>query len=216
MGQKVNPIGFRLGVLKYWDSVWFADRTDYRKQLVEDFKIRKFITGRLDHAAVSKVEIRRTVGNKVKVNIFSARPGIIIGRKGAEIDKLSKQIKKLIGKDAEVKISEVKKPDMDANLVAQKIGSQFLRRIAFRRVMKNAVYKTMREGALGIKVQVSGRLGGSEMARVEWSRDGRVPLQTIRADIDYGFSEAKTKYGVIGIKVWIYKGDILDYQKFAF
>ena len=216
MGQKVNPTGFRLGTLRYWESIWYAGRNQYHKQLVEDFRIREYLLKKLENAAVSKVEIKRVLDDKVTVNIHSARPGLIIGRKGAEIDRLSSDLTAKFGKKAEVKIVEIKKADLDSNLVAQKIASQFLRRIAFRRVMKSAVYKTLRDGALGIKIQVSGRLAGAEMARVEWVREGRVPLQTIRADIDYGFAEGRTKYGIIGIKVWIYKGDKLDYEKFAF
>ncbi len=222
MGQKVNPIGFRLGILKYWDSVWYADKKKYKEQLIEDFKIRNYITKKLQHAAVSKVEIRRESAERIKVVIHTARPGLVIGRKGTEIDKLTDEVFMLVNKNSkqekkvDISIQEIKNPDLDANLVAQKIAAQFLRRIAFRRVMKQAAAKTMREGAEGVKIQVAGRLGGAEMARTEWIRLGRVPLQTIRADIDYGFAEAKTKYGVIGIKVWIYKGEVLEYEKFAF
>lgn len=216
MGQKVNPIGFRLGNLKQWESIWFADKRNYSQQLIEDFKIRTYLEKRLQQAAVSKIEINRVAGNKIRIVIFTARPGIVIGRKGSEIDKLSQEIEKISGKKITIRIREVKQPDMDANLVAQKIAAQFLRRIAFRRVLKGALFKTMKEGALGVKIHVAGRLGGAEIARREWVHDGCVPLHTIRADIDYGFAESFTKYGTIGVKVWIYKGEVLDYQKFAF
>jgi len=216
VGQKVHPIGFRLGNLRHWESIWFADRRNYGNQLVEDLNIRKYLEKRLEHAAVSKIEINRVAGNKIRVVIFTARPGIVIGRKGSEIDQLTKELESLSNKKVTIKIREIKKPDLDANLVAQKIAAQFLRRIAFRRVLKGSLFKCRKEGAQGVKIHVAGRLGGTEIARREWVHDGSVPLHTIRADVDYGFAESFTKYGTIGVKVWIYKGDVLDYEKFAF
>lgn len=207
MGQKTHPIGIRLGIIKTWDSRWFAKR-NYKEMLFEDITIQRFVKATLSHAGVPKVEIERT-GDKVKVIINTARPGIIIGKKGAEVDKLKKELEKLTGKELSIDIKEIRKPEIDAQLVAENIALQLEKRIAFRRAMKKAVSSAMRFGAQGIKVACGGRLAGAEIARSEWYREGRVPLHTFRSDIDYGVTEAKTTYGRIGIKVWIYKGDIL-------
>ena len=207
MGQKTHPIGIRLGIIKTWNSKWFAKK-DYKELLHEDLMIQKHIKENLYHAGVPKVEIERT-GKKIKIAIHTARPGIIIGKKGAEVEKLKKALVKLTGKDLSIDIKEVRKPELDAQLVSENIALQLEKRIAFRRAMKKSVASTMRFGALGIKVACSGRLAGAEIARDEWYREGRVPLHTFRSDIDYGTAEAKTTYGRIGVKVWIYKGDIL-------
>jgi small subunit ribosomal protein S3 len=208
LGQKVNPIGLRLGIVKTWDSRWYADK-DYAKLVHEDRKIREFVKKKLYHAGISKVLIERT-GNKLRVNINSARPGLVIGKKGAEIDALKNEIKRFTSKEVFVNINEIRKAEVDAQLVAENVALQLERRIAHRRAMKKAVGSAMKLGAQGIKIFCAGRLGGHEMARREWYREGRVPLHTLRADIDYGFTEAKTTYGIIGIKVWIFKGEILD------
>jgi len=207
MGQKVHPRGFRLGVIEHSDSKWFA-RRDYRELLHEDLKLRKFLKERLYHAGISKVEIERAA-NKAKINIFTARPGIVIGKKGAEIEKLKSELGKLTQKETFINIHEVRRPDLDAQLVAENVALQLERRVAFRRAMKEAVSRGMRMGAQGIKVHCSGRIGGAEIARSEWYREGRVPLHTLRADISYGLAEAKTTYGVIGVKVWVFRGEIL-------
>ncbi|GBE03527.1 30S ribosomal protein S3 [bacterium BMS3Abin09] len=207
MGQKTHPTGIRLGIIKTWNSKWFA-RKNYKELLHEDLMIQKHIKENLFHAGISKVEIERT-GQKIKASIHTARPGIIIGKKGAEVEKLKKTLEKLTGKELSIDIKEVRKPELDAQLVAENIALQLEKRIAFRRAMKKSVASTMRFGALGIKVACSGRLAGAEIARDEWYREGRVPLHTFRSDIDYGTAEAKTTYGRIGVKVWIYKGDIL-------
>ena len=207
MGQKVHPIGFRLGFTKFWGSRWYAER-DYPALLHEDIKIRKVVKEKLSHAGVSKIEIERSA-QTAKINIFTAKPGIIIGRKGAEVDKLKKDLATLTGKQIFINIMEVKKPEIEAQLVAENIAMQLIKRIAFRRAMKKSVVTALRFGAQGIKIRCSGRLAGAEIARAEWYKEGRVPLHTLRADIDYGFAEAKTTYGQIGIKVWIYKGEIL-------
>ena len=207
MGQKTHPIGIRLGIIKTWNSKWFA-RKDYKEFLHEDLMIQKYIKANLYNAGVPKIEIERT-GKKIKAAIHTARPGIIIGKKGAEVEKLKKALEKLTGKVLSIDIKEVRKPELDAQLVAENIALQLEKRIAFRRAMKKSVASTMRFGALGIKVACSGRLAGAEIARDEWYREGRVPLHTFRSDIDYGTAEAKTTYGRIGVKVWIYKGDIL-------
>ncbi|MHB8482589.1 MAG: 30S ribosomal protein S3 [Nitrospiria bacterium] len=207
MGQKVHPVGFRLGYIKTWSSKWYADK-DYAKLLHEDLKIRKIVKKKLFHAGVSRIEIDRSA-NQVKINIFTARPGIIIGRKGAEVDKLKVELEAIAKKQVYINIKEIKKPELDSQLVAESIALQLEKRIAYRRAMKKSVTTALRLGALGIKISCAGRLAGSEIARTEWYREGRVPLHTLRADIDYGFSEAKTTYGQIGVKVWIYKGDIL-------
>ncbi len=207
MGHKVNPIGFRLGVIKTWDSKWFAT-ADYSKLLHEDIKLREYLKKRLFHAGISKIELERA-SNKVKVNIFAARPGIIIGKKGSEVESLKKELSKLTDKEIFLNIQEVRKPEIDAQLVAESVALQLERRVAFRRAMKKSVTQALKFGAQGIKITSSGRLGGAEIARTEWYREGRVPLHTLRADIDYGFAEAKTTYGIIGIKVLIFKGEIL-------
>lgn len=208
MGQKTHPIGIRLGIIKTWDSRWYA-RKDYTEMLHEDLAVQKYIKTNLSHAGVPKVEIERT-GQKIKATIHTARPGIIIGKKGAEVEKLKKALEKLTDKEMSIDIKEIRKPELDAQLVAENIAMQLEKRIAFRRAMKKAVQSSMRFGAQGIKVACSGRLAGAEIARDEWYREGRVPLHTFRSDIDYGVAEAKTTYGRIGVKVWIYKGDILQ------
>jgi small subunit ribosomal protein S3 len=208
LGQKVHPVGFRLGIVKSWDSRWYAKK-EYASLIHEDLKIRKFVKKKLFHAGISKVEIERT-GNKLRVNINSARPGLVIGKKGAEIDALKKEINNLTNKEVFVNINEIRKAEIDAQLVAENVALQLERRIAHRRAMKKAVTSAMKLGAKGVKIFCAGRLGGHEMARREWYREGRVPLHTLRADIDYGFTEAKTTYGIIGVKVWIFKGEILE------
>jgi small subunit ribosomal protein S3 len=211
MGQKVHPIGFRLGVIKTWDSRWFSQK-NYAALLHEDLKIRKIVKERLMHAGVSKIEIERA-GQKAKINIHTARPGIIIGKKGAEVDKLKKDLETMTGKQMYINIQEIRRPELDAQLVAENIALQLERRIAFRRAMKKSVTSALRLGAQGIKIMCAGRLAGGEIARTEWYREGRVPLHTLRADIQYGFFEAKTTMGQIGVKVWIYRGDVLQVPK---
>jgi len=212
MGQKVNPYGFRLGITTDWKSRWFATREEYARFVVEDWKIRSYIMERLPHAAISRIEVERT-RDRIRIEIHTARPGIVIGRKGSEADQLRKTLTALTGdSQIQLNIQEIKQPEFDAALIAQGIADQLVGRVAFRRAMKRAVQNAQKAGALGIRVQCSGRLGGSEMARTEWYREGRVPLHTLRADIDYGFREAHTTYGRIGIKVWIYKGEILPYK----
>lgn len=211
MGHKTHPKGFRVGVIENWDSRWFATR-DYAELLHEDIRVRRFLKKRLYHAGVAKVEIERAAG-KAKVNIHTARPGIVIGKKGAEIDKLKAELTKLMKREAYINIIEVRRPDIDAQLVAENVALQLERRVAFRRAMKEAVARAMRMGAQGVRVQSSGRLGGAEIARREWYREGRVPLHTLRADISYGFAEAKTTYGVIGIKAWVMRGDVLTREE---
>lgn len=208
MGQKVNPIGFRLGVIKTWDSKWYAE-ADYAKNLHEDLKIRQFLKKRLYNAGISKVEIERAA-NKTKINIHAARPGLIIGKKGAEVDLLKKDLAKITSREVFININEVRKPETDAQLVAENVALQLERRIAFRRAMKKSVSSSLKFGAKGIRITCSGRLGGAEMSRTEWYREGRVPLHTLRADIDFGFAEAKTTYGIIGVKVLIFKGEVLS------
>ncbi len=207
MGQKVHPVGLRLGIIKTWDSRWFSQK-NYSTLLHEDIKIRKIVKERLMHAGVSKIEIERA-GQKAKINIHTARPGIIIGKKGAEVDKLKKDLEAMTGKQMYINIQEIRRPELDAQLVAENIALQLERRIAFRRAMKKAVTSALRLGALGIKITCAGRLAGAEIARTEWYREGRVPLHTLRADIQYGFFEAKTTMGQIGVKVLIYRGDVL-------
>ncbi len=207
MGQKTHPIGIRLGIIKTWNSRWFAKK-NYTEMLHEDLSVQKYIKANLSHAGVPKVEIERT-GQKMKATIHTARPGIIIGKKGAEVEKLKKALEKMTGKEMSIDIKEIRKPELDAQLVAENIAMQLEKRIMFRRAMKKAVQSSVRFGAQGIKIMCGGRLGGAEIARSEWYREGRVPLHTFRSDIDYGVAEAKTTYGRIGIKVWIYKGDIL-------
>jgi small subunit ribosomal protein S3 len=207
LGQKVHPVGFRLGITKTWDSRWYSDK-DYRSLVLEDYKIRKYLKEKLFQAGISKVEIERAAG-KARVRIYTARPGIVIGKKGAEIEKLKQDLQKRLNREVILDIQEVRKPEIDAQLVAENIAMQLVRRVAFRRAMKKAVSSALRFGAQGIKIACAGRLGGAELARREWYREGRVPLQTLRADIDYGFAEAFTTYGAIGVKVTIFKGEIL-------
>ena len=207
MGQKVNPHGLRVGVIKDWDSKWYADE-QFSDYLVEDYNIRKFLKKKLYSAGVSKIEIERTA-DRVKVVLYTAKPGVVIGRGGAEIEVTKKELSKLTGKKVLVDIKEIKKPDKDAQLVAENIALQLENRVSFRRAMKSCMSRTMKSGALGIKTACSGRLGGADMARTEFYSEGTIPLQTLRADIDYGFAEADTTYGKVGIKVWIYKGEVL-------
>jgi small subunit ribosomal protein S3 len=211
LGQKVHPIGFRLGINRTWDSRWFAGK-QYSKYVIEDYNIRKFLRERVSQAGVSKIEIERAA-NKVRVRIHTARPGIIIGKKGAEIEKVKKDLERKIMREVIIDIQEVRKAEVEAQLVAENVALQLVRRVAFRRAMKKSVSSALRFGAQGIKIACSGRLGGAEMARREWYREGRVPLHTIRADIDYGFAEARTTYGIIGVKVVIFKGEILPDKK---
>lgn len=211
MGQKVHPIGFRLGVYRDWDSRWFAGK-EYSNFVLEDFNIRKFLKKRLAQAGVSRIELERAA-NKIRIRIHTARPGIVIGKKGSEIENLKRELEKKIGREVLIDIQEVRKPEVDAQLVAENVALQLVRRVAFRRAMKKAVSSAQRFGGLGIKIACAGRLGGAEMARREWYREGRVPLHTLRADIDYGFAEAFTTYGVIGVKVTIFKGEILPERK---
>ena len=208
MGQKVNPHGLRVGVIKDWSSNWYADKKSFSDNLVEDYKIREYLKKELYQAGVSKLKIERT-RKKIKVTIYTAKPGIVIGRGGEGIEALKKKIERLTTKTVLVNVEEVRKPDLDAQLVAENIAFQLERRITFRRAMKGAIQRTMKEGAKGIKTQVSGRLGGADMARSEGYSEGTIPLQTLRADIDYGFAEANTTYGKIGVKVWLYKGEVL-------
>jgi small subunit ribosomal protein S3 len=211
VGQKVHPKGFRLNVIEQWDSRWFAGR-EYADMLHEDVKIRNFLKARLYHAGVSRIEIERAA-NKAKINIHTARPGIVIGKKGAEIEKLKQELGKLTARECFVNIHEVRRPDVEAQLVGENVALQLERRVAFRRAMKEAVARAMRMGAQGIRIQCSGRLGGSEIARREWYREGRVPLHTLRADVNYGFAEARCSYGVIGVRVWIFRGEVLTKQE---
>ncbi len=208
MGQKVNPISIRLGIVKTWESRWYADK-NYSDFVLQDYKLRKYLKKRLDHAGLSKVEIERS-SKRIRIRIFTARPGIVIGKKGSEIANLKKDLQKLTSQEIIIDIQEVKRPEIDAQLVAENVALQLQRRVAFRRAMKRCVSSSMRFGAQGIKITCAGRLGGAEMARTEWYREGRVPLHTLRADIDYGFHEALTTYGIIGVKVLIFKGEILS------
>lgn len=208
MGHKVHPTGIRLGIVKPWSSTWFANTQEFADNLYGDYKVREFLRKRLANASVSQINIERQT-KSIRVTIYTARPGIVIGKKGEDVEKLRNEIAKIAGVPAQVNIAEVRKPELDAKLVADNIASQLERRVMFRRAMKRAVQNAMRQGAQGIKVEVSGRLGGAEIARSEWYREGRVPLHTLRADIDYDASEAHTTYGIIGVKVWIFKGEIL-------
>ena len=209
MGHKVNPIGFRLGVSKDWNSKWFANKREFAGYLAADLKVRELLKEKLAQAGISKIQIERPA-KTARVTIHTARPGVVIGKKGEDIEKLRKEVSTVMGVPAHINVSEVRKPELDAQLVAESIAQQLERRIMFRRAMKRSVQNAMRLGALGIKVNVGGRLNGAEIARSEWAREGRVPLHTLRADIDYGLAEAKTTYGIIGVKVWIYKGEIFD------
>ena len=213
MGQKVNPIGLRLGINRTWDSRWYAD-SEYANFLHEDLEIRKFLNKRLSAAGISKIVIERPA-KRARITIHSARPGVIIGKKGADIEKLRLQLGKITGSEVALNIMEIRKPEIDAKLVADSIAQQLERRVSFRRAMKRSVQNAMRLGGLGIRINCAGRLGGAEIARTEWYREGRVPLHTLRADVDYGTSEALTTYGIIGIKVWIYKGEILAHDPSA-
>jgi small subunit ribosomal protein S3 len=208
LGQKVHPHGFRLGITRTWDSRWFSNK-DYGSFLIEDLKLRDFIKKRLPQASIARIEIERAAG-KIRVVIHTARPGIVIGPKGSEIEKLRRELLKISDKDVIVDVKEIRKPEIDAQLVAENVAQQLERRIAFRRAMKKAVSSSLKSGAKGIRIATAGRLGGAEMARREWYREGRVPLHTLRADIDYGFAEARTTYGIIGIKVWVFKGEIIS------
>jgi small subunit ribosomal protein S3 len=211
VGQKVHPKGFRLGITENWDSRWFAKR-EYPELLHEDIKIRNFLKKRLYHAGVSKIDIERAA-NKAKINIHTARPGIVIGKKGAEIEKLKQELARLTRKETFINIHEVRRPDVDAQLVSENVALQLERRVAFRRAMKEALARAMRMGAQGVRIQSAGRLGGSEIARTEWYREGRVPLHTLRADVNYGFAEARTTHGIIGVRVWIFRGEVLSRQE---
>ncbi|QCO71058.1 30S ribosomal protein S3 [Buchnera aphidicola] len=208
MGQKVHPNGMRLGIIKKWNSVWFANTKDFADHLDSDYKVRQFLMKKLDKASISRIIIERPA-KSIRVTIYTARPGIVIGKKGEDVEKLRVAIAKITGVPVQINISEIRKPELDAKLVSDSITSQLERRVMFRRAMKRSVQNAMRQGAKGIKVEVSGRLGGAEIARREWYREGRVPLHTLRANIDYSISEAHTTYGVIGVKVWIFKGEIL-------
>ena len=211
MGQKVNPISLRLGIVKTWESRWFAGKK-YADYIFEDYQIRTFIKDKLKHAGVSKIEIERST-RRVRLRIFTARPGIVIGKKGSEIEKLKKELEGRVSQEVLIDIQEIRKPEVDAQLVAENVAMQIERRVAFRRAMKRGVSSAMRFGAQGVKIICSGRLGGAEMARTEWYREGRVPLHTLRADIDYGITEARTTYGAIGVKVFVFHGEILNKDK---
>lgn len=216
MGQKVNPKGFRLGIIRTWDSRWYAEK-EYASYTIEDAKLRRHIKERIFHAQVSQIDIERIGGKagKVRIGIHSARPGIIIGKKGAEVENLRKELQKITDKEILINIHEVRRPELNAQLVAEGVALQLVRRVAFRRAMKRAVQQAMRAGAQGIRISCAGRLAGAEMARKEWYREGRVPLHTLRANIDYGAAVAKTTYGIIGVKVWVYKGDVLSKGQLA-
>ena len=208
MGQKVNPKGFRIGVIKDWDARWYANKKDFRHFLYEDYQLRKYVKAKLYDAGVSKIDTERTAG-RVNVNVFTAKPGIVIGRGGQGVEALRQELEKMSGKKVFLNITEIKRPELDAQLVAENVAASLEKRIAFRRAMKQTVGRTMRMGAEGIKIMCGGRLGGAEIARTEWYAEGKVPLHTLRADIDYAFAEANTAYGKIGVKVWIYKGEVL-------
>jgi len=214
MGHKVNPIGLRLGVNRTWDSRWYAHRGEYGALLHEDLKIREFLQKRLAQAGISRIVIERPA-KKPRVTVYSARPGVIIGKKGADIEKLRQDLRKLTGQETTFNIVEIRKPEVDAQLIAENIAQQLERRVAFRRAMKRAVQSAMRLGAEGIRVTAAGRLGGAEIARSEWYREGRVPLHTLRADIDYGSAAAQTAYGICGVKVWVFRGEIMEHDPYA-
>lgn len=208
MGQKVDPRGLRLGIIRDWDAKWYADKKHFASLLLEDVKIRKYIKEKLHQAGISRIQIERTA-NRIRIGIHTAKPGIVIGRGGAEVEALRKELERLTGRQVSINIIEIKVPEIDAQLVAENVAAQIEKRVAFRRAMKQVVGRAMKMGAKGIKVAVSGRLAGAEIARTEWYSEGKVPLHTLRADIDYGFAEADTTYGKIGVKVWIYKGEVL-------
>ncbi len=212
MGQKVNPHGLRVGIIKDWESKWYADKGEFDELLVEDFKIREYVKKKLFISGVSKLEIERAA-NKIKLNVYTAKPGMVIGRGGSGVEELRNELEKMTGKSVIINVEEIKKPELDAQLVAENIASQLERRVSFRRAMKQGIQRTMRAGALGMKTSVSGRLGGADMARTEGYSEGTIPLQTLRADIDYGFAEADTTYGKLGVKVWLYKGEVLPTKK---
>lgn len=212
MGQKVNPNGVRLGISKDWTACWYASKEDYANFLNADIKAREYIRKKLERAAVSRIQIERPNKN-ARISIHSARPGVIIGKKGTETDELRKDLSKIMGVPVHVTIEEIRKPDLDAHLVAQGLAEQLERRVMFRRALKRGLQQTMKAGAIGIRINISGRLGGAEIARTEWAREGRVPLHTYKADIDYGTARANTTYGVIGVKVWIYRGDVLSLER---
>ena len=213
MGQKVNPHGMRVGIIKDWDSKWYADKKNFADTLIEDHKIREFLKKKLYSANVSKIEIERAAEDKVRVTIYTGKPGYVIGKGGAEIEKLKKEVQKFTDKNIFIDIKEIKRPDRDAQLVAESIALSLENRVSFRRALKQAMSRTMKAGALGIKASVGGRLGGADIARREFYSEGTIPLQTLRADIDYGFAEADTTYGKLGVKVWIYKGEVLPAKK---
>ena len=213
MGQKVNPHGMRVGIIKDWDSKWYADKKNFADNLIEDHKIREFLKKKLYSANVSKIEIERASEDKVRIIVFTAKPGYVIGKGGAEIEKLKKDVQKITNKNIFIDIKEIKRPDRDAQLVAESIALSLENRVSFRRALKQAMSRTMKAGALGIKASVGGRLGGADIARREFYSEGTIPLQTLRADIDYGFAEADTTYGKLGVKVWIYKGEVLPAKK---
>ncbi len=213
MGQKVNPHGMRVGIIKDWGSKWYADKKNFADNLIEDHKIREFLKKKLYSANVSKIEIERAAEDKVRIIVFTAKPGYVIGKGGAEIEKLKKDVQKITNKNIFIDIKEIKRPDRDAQLVAESIALSLENRVSFRRALKQAMSRTMKAGALGIKASVGGRLGGADIARREFYSEGTIPLQTLRADIDYGFAEADTTYGKLGVKVWIYKGEVLPAKK---
>ena len=209
MGQKVHPIGFRLGITKQHNSNWYAEKSQYTENLLKDIEVREHLSTKLAHASVSRIMIERTADN-ARVVIYTARPGVVIGKKGEDIDKMREEITRMMGIPVTLSIQEIRKPDLDAKLLADSVAQQLERRVMFRRAMKRAVQNAMRQGAQGVKIRVSGRLGGAEIARSEWHKEGRIPLHTLRADVDYGFAEAKTTYGIIGVKTWIFKGEVLE------
>ncbi len=208
MGQKVNPVGLRLGIIKTWESQWYAGKNKYSEYILQDFNLRKYIKSKLQHAGIARIEIERST-KWVRLKIFTARPGIIIGRKGAEIEILKKNLEKMVTQEVLLDIHEIKRPELDAQLISENVALQLTRRVAFRRAMQRSVSSAMKFGAEGVKIICAGRLGGAEMARTEWYKEGRIPLHTLRADIDYGFTEANTTYGIIGVKVFVFKGEIL-------
>ncbi|RME33841.1 MAG: 30S ribosomal protein S3 [Gammaproteobacteria bacterium] len=212
MGQKVHPTGIRLGIIKDWNSTWYAEKGQYADYLNTDIEVRDFLHEKLKNASVSRIQIERPANN-ARIVIHTARPGIVIGKKGEDIEKLRRKVSEMMGVTAHINVEEIRKPELDSQLVAENVANQLERRIMFRRAMKRAVSNAMRLGAQGIRINVAGRLNGAEIARTEWYREGRVPLHTLRADIDYGFAEARTTYGVIGVKVWIFKGEVLSHQQ---
>ena len=209
MGQKVHPIGFRLGITKQHTSNWYAEKSLYTENLLKDIEVREYLSSKLAHASVSRIEIERTADN-ARVNIHTARPGVVIGKKGEDIDRMREEVTRMMRIPVTLSIQEIRKPDLDAKLLADNVAQQLERRVMFRRAMKRAVQNCMRQGALGVKIRVAGRLGGAEIARAEWQKEGRVPLHTLRADVDFGLSVAKTTYGIIGVKAWVFKGEVLE------